>query len=130
MNNIRLDLFPLLSSPEWMLDYIRMELDDLPDFPYYDNYLDGNSTNGMDDINQMLDFLRDIEWDDSIQRTSVGHHSYPIPHPKKNNYNKNNIFMWNCCINDYHYLLFQQIQTLLQYQNPLIMLGYDLHRYN
>tara|TARA_B100001250_G_scaffold399799_1_gene409586 strand:+ start:421 stop:648 length:228 start_codon:yes stop_codon:yes gene_type:complete len=72
MNSNRLDQFPLLSFPEWMLDSVSMELDDLPDFPYYDNYLDGNSTNGManiimDDINPMLDFLRDIEWDDSVQ---------------------------------------------------------------
>ena len=50
------DQFPLLSFPE----YVSMELDELPDFPYYDNYMDGNSTDGnsndgMDDINQMLD---------------------------------------------------------------------------
>ena len=57
------DQFPLLSFPE----YVSMELDELPDFPYYDNYMDGNSTDGMDDINQMLDFLQDIEWDDSVQ---------------------------------------------------------------
>ena len=68
-----------LTFTEWkhrvnqqMLQHIGMELDELPDFPYYDNYIDGNSTTGMtniimEDINQMLDFLRDIEWDDSVQ---------------------------------------------------------------
>ena len=79
MNSDRQDQIPSLSFSEWkhqvnqhMLDYVSMELNELPDFPYYDNYIDGNSADGManiimDDINDMLDFLRDIEWDDSVQ---------------------------------------------------------------